>query len=47
MNLKIKLITAAMSCCFYAPIFAQQVIPLWQNGAPGFEKLRNEPEQAK
>lgn len=23
------------------------VIPLWKNGAPGFEKLRNEPEQAK
>lgn len=30
--------------------FAQttpQVIPLWQNGAPGFESRRNEPEQAK
>ena len=24
-----------------------QVIPLWQNGAPGFEGRRNEPEQAK
>src|ERR1022692_2311213 len=23
------------------------VIPLWANGAPGFENLRNEPEQAK
>jgi acetyl esterase/lipase len=23
------------------------VIPLWQNGAPGFENRRNEPEQAK
>jgi acetyl esterase/lipase len=23
------------------------VIPLWTNGAPGFENLRNEPEQAK
>lgn len=23
------------------------VIPLWKNGAPGFEKLKNEPEQAK
>jgi acetyl esterase/lipase len=23
------------------------VIPLWPNGAPGFENLRNEPEQAK
>ena len=24
-----------------------QVIPLWPNGAPGFESRRNEPEQAK
>jgi len=24
-----------------------QVIPLWENGAPGFEARRNEPEQAK
>lgn len=24
-----------------------QVIPLWENGAPGFEDRRNEPEQAK
>ena len=24
-----------------------QVIPLWSNGAPGFEDRRNEPEQAK
>ncbi|MEP7230910.1 MAG: alpha/beta hydrolase [Ginsengibacter sp.] len=23
------------------------VIPLWQNGAPGFENLKNEPEEAK
>ena len=26
---------------------AQHVIPLWQNGAPGFEARRNEPEQHK
>jgi acetyl esterase/lipase len=26
---------------------APAVIPLWPNGAPGFEKLKNEPEQAK
>ncbi|HLK30670.1 MAG TPA: alpha/beta hydrolase [Puia sp.] len=24
-----------------------QIIPLWKNGAPGFEKLKNEPELAK
>lgn len=26
---------------------AQEVLPLWQNGAPGFEHLKDEPEQAK
>jgi acetyl esterase/lipase len=26
---------------------AQQVIPLWKNGAPGFESRRDEPEQHK
>jgi acetyl esterase/lipase len=33
-----------------ANIFAQdsvRMIPLWKNGAPGFEKLKNEPELAK
>ncbi|WP_423148444.1 alpha/beta hydrolase [Rubrolithibacter danxiaensis] len=29
------------------PDFAQTVIPLWKDGAPGFENLKNEPEQAK
>jgi len=32
------------------PAFAQdqpRVIPLWPNGAPGFESRRNEPEIAK
>ena len=29
------------SCCAHA----QQVIPLWQKGAPGFEARRDEPEQ--
>jgi hypothetical protein len=37
---------------FFFPslIIAQKkpiVIPLWPNGAPGFENRRNEPEQAK
>lgn len=34
----------------FVTIFAQDtatVIPLWPNGAPGFEGKRNEPEQAK
>jgi len=33
-----------------APIFAAAapaVLPLWENGAPGFEARRNEPEEAK
>ena len=37
-------------CLFPAMTFAQtapQVIPLWKNGAPGFEKLKDVPEQAK
>ncbi len=33
----------ALCCPVLAP--AQQVIPLWTNGAPGFEARRNEPEQ--
>ncbi|MEO8111700.1 MAG: alpha/beta hydrolase [Ginsengibacter sp.] len=36
---------------FYAPVASSQdkplVIPLWENGAPGFEQLKNEPEEAK
>src|ERR1700688_387388 len=35
---------------FFHFSFAQDsalVIPLWKNGAPGFEKLKNEPELAK
>jgi acetyl esterase/lipase len=38
------------SLLFPASLWAQTsllVIPLWQNGAPGFENRRNEPEQAK
>jgi acetyl esterase/lipase len=32
-------------CSFAQP--GPEVIPLWPNGAPGFENRRNEPEQAK
>jgi acetyl esterase/lipase len=35
------LFTATTSVC------AQQVIPLWEKGAPGFESRRDEPEQHK
>ena len=39
-------------CLLLLPIALQAqteptVIPLWPNGAPGFENRRNEPEQAK
>lgn len=32
---------------FPLALCAQKVVPLWKNGAPGFENRRNEPEQAK
>lgn len=39
----------ALSLLMLLPLalFAQQEIPLWPNGAPGFENRRNEPVQAK
>lgn len=47
---KISLLLIALSCLIVGPVFAQDsamVIPLWKNGAPGFENLKNQPEQAK
>ncbi|PWT74533.1 MAG: 1,4-beta-xylanase [Bacteroidetes bacterium] len=44
------LIFLAASQCMLFPCFAQdttKVIPLWENGAPGYENRKNEPEQAK
>ena len=44
------LILSALSTTAGMYVFAQDsvlTIPLWKNGAPGFEKLKNEPEQAK
>lgn len=38
------------ACFFCSPTVAQsggEVIPLWQDGAPGFEDRRNEPERAE
>ena len=34
-------------CLLPSLAFAQAVIPLWENGAPGFQKLKDIPEQAK
>jgi dienelactone hydrolase len=42
---QIVLVTALLAANSVA--YAQQVIPLWQNGAPGFESRRDEPEQHK
>src|SRR5262245_30972805 len=42
-------LTLALALTIAGRLGAQepQVIPLWPNGAPGFEDKRNEPEQAK
>src|SRR4051812_45012132 len=40
---RISLIAALCSAGSFAS--AQQVIPLWKDGAPGFESRRDEPEQ--
>src|ERR1700759_2358393 len=47
MNRLIKMLLVLLLPC---ALFAQdqpKVIPLWPNGAPGFENRRNEPELAK
>jgi acetyl esterase/lipase len=47
---KISIISLLLVCLSSSTIFSQQVpveIPLWSNGAPGFESRRNEPTQAK
>ena len=36
-----------LTCLIPIHLSAQQEIPLWQAGAPGFENRRNEPTQAK
>ena len=44
---RIPALAALTIACLALPLLAaaQQVIPLWKNGAPGFESRRNEPEQ--
>jgi acetyl esterase/lipase len=45
-----KAVIFAVVCSFATTIFAQShsgPIPIYSNGAPGFESRRNEPEQAK
>ncbi len=48
--MKSILTITAVLCCVSLSSFAQDsslVIPLWKNGAPGFENRKDEPEQAK
>ncbi|OKS86767.1 alpha/beta hydrolase [Mucilaginibacter polytrichastri] len=49
MPAKLTPIFRALICLafFASTAQAQTVIPLWKNGAPGFENRKNEPEQAK
>jgi len=44
---RFALLAILQSGFFAASASAQQVIPLWEGGAPGFESRRNEPEQHK
>jgi len=46
---RIPALAALTICCLVLSQLAaaQQVIPLWKNGAPGFESRRHEPEQHK
>ncbi len=51
-SLKIKpfLLIPAFVACNISLLNAQSdslVLPLWKNGAPGFENRKNEPEEAK
>jgi acetyl esterase/lipase len=40
--------TGVLLTLFVCPVWAEpQVVPLWSEGAPGFEDRRNEPEQAQ
>jgi len=45
--LRARLLLAAVLASGPVQLHAQQVIPLWEKGAPGFESLRHEPEQHK
>src|SRR5476651_639096 len=52
LSLSMQTLIKTFMCLLLLPaaVWAQTeptVIPLWPNGAPGFENRRNEPEQAK
>lgn len=45
--MKFKFVLQMTVAFFSKTLVAQEQIPLWPNGAPGFESRRNEPEVAK
>jgi acetyl esterase/lipase len=47
MKIPFAIISPALFCVAAAAQSAPQVIPLWQNGAPGFESRKDIPEQAQ
>src|SRR5437868_3502258 len=47
MRMILSFITGLLICLQLAAQLQHDVIPLWKNGAPGFENKRNEKEEAK
>jgi len=47
MNAVVTLVSLLAISSLHTKQSAPAVVPLWPNGAPGFENLRNEPEQAQ
>jgi acetyl esterase/lipase len=43
----VSIVTAVFAAVWFLRADEPQVVPLWPDGAPGFENLRNEPELAK
>ncbi|MDO3384741.1 alpha/beta hydrolase [Gilvimarinus sp. SDUM040013] len=42
-----RYIISLCALLFASSLYAQEVIPLWEDGAPGFEHLKDEPELAQ
>ena len=47
MHVKLSLLLALLAPAVALAQPVPKVVPLWENGAPGFEARRNEPEEAK
>ena len=47
MHVKLSLLLALLAPAVALAQPVPKVVPLWENGAPGFESRRNEPEEAK